>query len=333
MDAVARFAASPRWEHADPPTISPGGLRALGLRTWLAIRLLAPLFGSDGIRLADLTGRNKAVFHAYLPFGRAVITSGLGRAVTELVTLRTAWNCGAWYEFSHHVHLSRLGGLSIDTVERVTEGPSAPGLHPHQRALLQAVDELHATRSVTPATLTELRAFLSETNVAELCLLVGHYEMLAMFLKTAGAVPEPGAFTRGPLSWLRRPDDSDRLAPTSLPGLNRKVFNRLQILYAPFVPPFAVVVHRGRKSGRTYRTPVLAFRTGPQVVIALPYGDKSDWVRNLLHTDRGGIERLGRLHRITKIHITDTPTAADLIPKPLRPLLRLTKLLVAEVKP
>ncbi|GAB2833993.1 hypothetical protein GCM10022221_36050 [Actinocorallia aurea] len=332
MNAVARLAASPHWTHADPPKIEPGGLLALGPRTWLYVKAVAPLFGTRGIRFADLTGRDRAVFRAYLPYSAAVVTSGLGRATTELLTLRTAWNCGAWYEFSHHLHLARLGGLSIDTVERIAAGPDAPGLHPHQRALLRAADELHASRAVSAATLADLRGFLDESRVAELCLLVGHYEMLAMFLKSAGAVPEEGAFERGPLRWLRRADDSDRLTPASLPALNRRLFNRVQINYAPFIPPYAVIVHKGRKSGKVYRTPVMALRNGRHLVVALPYGDRSDWVRNLLHTGRGGVERLGRLHRITAVRVTDVPSAGDLVPAAARPLLKLTKILVAEIE-
>ncbi|MCD0451434.1 nitroreductase family deazaflavin-dependent oxidoreductase [Actinocorallia sp. API 0066] len=333
MNAVTRLAAAPHWAHADPPRIRPGGLRHLGPRTWLAMHALAPLFGTRGIRLADLTGRDRAVFHAYLPFGRAVITSGLGRAVTELVTLRTAWNTGAWYEFRHHVFLSRLGGLSIETVERIAAGPDTPGLSPAQRVLLRAVDELHEARAISPATLAELRTFLDERRVAELCLLVGHYEMLAMFLKSAGAVPEAGAWERGPLSWLRRPDDSDRLAPASLPDLNRRYVNRIQSRWAPFLPPWAIIVHRGRKSGRVYRTPVMAFRHGRHLIVALPYGDRVDWVRNLLAAGRGGVERLGRLRRISGARVTDVPTAGDLVPARYRPFLRLTKILVVEVEP
>ncbi|ROO89761.1 deazaflavin-dependent oxidoreductase (nitroreductase family) [Actinocorallia herbida] len=332
MNAVARLAASPHWAHADPPKIAPGGLRALGPRTWLYVKAVAPLFGTRGIRFADLTGRDRAVFRAYLPYSAAIVSSGLGRATTELVTLRTAWNCGAWYEFAHHAALSRFGGLSIDTVERIAAGPDAPGLHPRQRALLRATDELHADRAVAPGTLAELRGFLDEYRVAELCLLVGHYEMLAMFLKSAGAVPEEGAFERGPLRWLRREDDSDRLAPASLPALNRRLLNRIQIHYAPYLPPYAVIVHRGRTSGKVYRTPVMALRHGRHLIVALPYGDRADWVRNLLHADRGGVERLGRLHRIGAVRVTDVPSAGDLVPASARPLLRLTKILVAEIE-
>jgi deazaflavin-dependent oxidoreductase (nitroreductase family) len=75
---------------------------------------------------------------------------------------------------------------------------------------------------------------------------------------------------------------------------NRVVTNRIQGTYAWLVPPWAVVIHQGRRSGRTYRTPVVAFRRGERIVIAVLYGEESDWVRNVLAAGGGEIERLGR---------------------------------------
>jgi hypothetical protein len=42
---------------------------------------------------------------------------------------------------------------------------------------------------------------------------------------------------------------------------NRHVTNRVLGPVAPWLPGFGIVVHTGRKSGRTYRTPVNVFPT------------------------------------------------------------------------
>ncbi len=55
---------------------------------------------------------------------------------------------------------------------------------------------------------------------------------------------------------------------------NRRVTNRIQGLYAWLLPPWAVIVHRGRRSGRNYRTPLFAFRRDRTIVIALLYGEE-----------------------------------------------------------
>ena len=43
----------------------------------------------------------------------------------------------------------------------------------------------------------------------------------------------------------------------------------------------AQVRHVGRRSGRTYTTPVSARRSGDMIVIALTFGNQSDWSRNV----------------------------------------------------
>ena len=43
----------------------------------------------------------------------------------------------------------------------------------------------------------------------------------------------------------------------------------------------SVVQHVGRTSGREYETPVRAIATADGFVVALPYGSRSDWVKNV----------------------------------------------------
>jgi alkylhydroperoxidase family enzyme len=56
--------------------------------------------------------------------------------------------------------------------------------------LLRAVDELHEERTISGALWQELRPLLSDVELIELCMLVGHYEMLAMTLASLGVQPE-----------------------------------------------------------------------------------------------------------------------------------------------
>jgi deazaflavin-dependent oxidoreductase (nitroreductase family) len=55
-------------------------------------------------------------------------------------------------------------------------------------------------------------------------------------------------------------------------------------------PVFAVVIHRGRRSGLVYATPVAARRQEEGFVISLSFGAQVDWYRNLVAA-RGGIVR------------------------------------------
>jgi deazaflavin-dependent oxidoreductase (nitroreductase family) len=92
---------------------------------------------------------------------------------------------------------------------------------------------------------------------------------------------------------------------------NKRVTNRIQGLYAWLVPPWAVILHRGRRSGRQYRTPLFAFRRGRTLVIALLYGEESEWLRNL-HAG-GHVIRAGRTFVVGAPEVVATREAGSLL--------------------
>ena len=75
--------------------------------------------------------------------------------------------------------------------------------------------------------------------------------------------------------------------------MNKVALNKVTRALAPWLPGLGVVVHRGRRSGKAYRTPVNVFpRPGGRCVLALTYGADTDWVRNVMAA--GGCELLTR---------------------------------------
>ena len=75
--------------------------------------------------------------------------------------------------------------------------------------------------------------------------------------------------------------------PKSVAVFNKYVTNHFFLLFAGGIPPFAVLRHRGRRSGRGDETPLMAFKTDDGFVFALTYGRRVDWVKNLLAHDNG----------------------------------------------
>jgi deazaflavin-dependent oxidoreductase (nitroreductase family) len=94
---------------------------------------------------------------------------------------------------------------------------------------------------------------------------------------------------------------------------NKRVTNRIQGVYAWLVPPWAVVLHRGRRSGRPYRTPLFAFRRGRTLVIALLYGEESEWLRNLRAGGGGHVIRAGRTYVVGAPEVVATSEAGDVL--------------------
>jgi deazaflavin-dependent oxidoreductase (nitroreductase family) len=64
-------------------------------------------------------------------------------------------------------------------------------------------------------------------------------------------------------------------------------------------PIFAIVEHRGRRSGRRYAAPVAARRTVGGFVISLAFGAQVDWYRNLLAAGGGIIRWRGHTYAVT----------------------------------
>jgi deazaflavin-dependent oxidoreductase (nitroreductase family) len=91
---------------------------------------------------------------------------------------------------------------------------------------------------------------------------------------------------------------------------NRLATNRVQGLWAWLIPPWAIIVHTGRKSGKTYRTPVVTAKRRDQLAVALPYGDDTDWVKNLLAAGGGEVIRGGRRRPITEPSVLERGDAA-----------------------
>lgn len=110
-------------------------------------------------------------------------------------------------------------------------------------------------------------------------------------------------------------------APRWVATINKFALNKGTRLIAPWAPGWAVVVHRGRKSGRVFRTPLWAFRRGNGYVIALTYGPDSDWVRNVMAAGGCELESRGRHYRLVDPRIHHDADAADM-PRPIRSMLR-----------
>ena len=90
---------------------------------------------------------------------------------------------------------------------------------------------------------------------------------------------------------------------------NKRVTNPIQGTYAWLLPPWAVVIHRGRRSGRLYRTPVVGFTRDGQFATAILYGERTQWVRNLIATGEGELVRGGRTYPLTDCRVVDAADA------------------------
>jgi len=84
----------------------------------------------------------------------------------------------------------------------------------------------------------------------------------------------------------------------------------------------AQIRHVGRRSGRTYTTPVSARRSGDMVVIALTFGNQSDWSRNVRSAGGGSIRIEGQDYHVTQPEFISRQEAKPLVQAAFSPLER-----------
>jgi deazaflavin-dependent oxidoreductase (nitroreductase family) len=106
--------------------------------------------------------------------------------------------------------------------------------------------------------------------------------------------------------------------PRFLRHVNRVFTNPLLGTVAWLVPPLAIVHHTGRKTGRAYRSPVVAVRSPTGFVIPLTYGRDVDWARNMLAADGCELERAGSRVRLENPRIVGFEEAGPQLPGPAR---------------
>src|SRR5688500_5307825 len=189
--STSTSSSSPGVPAANVPRVAPGGLREVGVVSWLISQVSGVLAGTTPPNLFLTLGRRRRLFRGWLRFAARLMPRGkLPHRETELVILRVAHLRGCAYEFDHHVHLGRRAGVDADDVDRIVAGPTAEGWSPRERAILRAVQGLHEDRDLEDATWEELRSHLSEREVLELVLLAGHYEMLATVIGTLRIQPD-----------------------------------------------------------------------------------------------------------------------------------------------
>jgi deazaflavin-dependent oxidoreductase (nitroreductase family) len=103
---------------------------------------------------------------------------------------------------------------------------------------------------------------------------------------------------------------------------NKYVTNRILRRFAnlPF-GPFAIIRHVGRRSGKPYETVIMVWPTGEGFVVALTYGPKVDWYRNMLAAGGGTVFWHRRVYVVGKPEPIDAKTALAVIPTPFRQIL------------
>jgi deazaflavin-dependent oxidoreductase (nitroreductase family) len=90
------------------------------------------------------------------------------------------------------------------------------------------------------------------------------------------------------------------------------------------IPLWGVIRHRGRKSGRSFATPIALAATRDGFVVPLPWGDRTDWCRNVFAAHGAAIRYRGREYAVGDPEVVSIDVAKPAFPTPIRAVLPLT---------
>lgn len=103
-----------------------------------------------------------------------------------------------------------------------------------------------------------------------------------------------------------------RPAPPRNPAQSiTRLLNRLVLPLAGtrLLPLYGVVEHRGRSSGRPFRTPVVVRATGDGFIVPMPWGERTDWYRNVRAAGGCTIRWKGRDYAVGQPEVIRDPAA------------------------
>lgn len=111
--------------------------------------------------------------------------------------------------------------------------------------------------------------------------------------------------------------------PDWIRPFNKAVTNRVFGALAGRSNTFFVIIrHVGRRSGRAYETPIIAFRRSDGFVVALTYGAQVDWYRNVVAAGCCTVVWHNHDYPIGRIDPLSAEQALPALPPPIRAILR-----------
>ena len=139
------------------------------------------------INVHRLMANHPDLLKAWWDFRQYSVNGGeLGERNAELLILRVAVHMKDWYEWGSHVHRALTCDLTLKEIERVKQGPQAPGWSAAEAVLLKAVDELISLHRLKPATQADLSKNFNARQVMDIIAIHGMYVILACMINTWG---------------------------------------------------------------------------------------------------------------------------------------------------
>ena len=163
----------------------PAGWRELGPINGAITAIGARVTRRRTLGVFATLGRAKRLFRGWLLYSAMMMPFGyLGRQESEAIILRVAFRRDSAYEADQHRDLAAKSGVDPETIEAMFRNDH--GQTGRLGILLDAADELIATKKLRDSTWERLRGILSARDQVAFVILVTNYDGLATALDVLG---------------------------------------------------------------------------------------------------------------------------------------------------
>ena len=107
----------------------------------------------------------------------------------ELAILRVGYRYGAVYETHHHANIGKAVGMSDQALAAAQSGLTA-GLTPEEATVLSITEQLIDSHTLDDEARSNALSVLTVTQLADLVITVGFYQLVSNFLNAFQVMPE-----------------------------------------------------------------------------------------------------------------------------------------------
>lgn len=182
-----------------PPRLPPMTAEEMGPETMQLVRDMRRAVGLDPDAMTEVPDymstilRHSDLYREFGDYGLVLLKGLIPARVRELAILRVGWLCRAPFEWAEHVAISKRCGVTGAEIKQVVRGSADPAWDAADRAVLRAVEELHADAMITDPTWAELAKIFDQKQLIEFPFLVGHYHQVAFYQNAIRLRPPPGS--------------------------------------------------------------------------------------------------------------------------------------------
>jgi len=140
--------------------------------------------GGRVINVQKVVGNSPKIGRDFLRLGNAILMKGkLSPALRELAILRVGNLAQANYEWTQHVPIGLMAGLSQQQIDDIGNWEDSRLFDDTERAVLQYTDEVAVNIRVSDETFSLIKDHFDDEEIVELTVTIGYYGMVCRILE------------------------------------------------------------------------------------------------------------------------------------------------------